>query len=122
MRIILSIVIAATLSLIIGGCVASRQSHLHPEIRDAAIREAVDHLARLKPGMTRQQVWHVLGTLPLEDKVLWISAGSDWGEGCDSYLLKHGYSLRLLWDQTDYDNWKYRRAWLEHNNRDRIEF
>ena len=72
--------------------------------------------------MTQQQVRKVLGKLPVENKVKWISAGSDWGEGRDSYLLKYGYSLWLRWDQTDYDNWKYRGAWLYTNDKDHVEF
>src|SRR5947208_2594334 len=106
------------------GCASSRVV-AHPEIQELEIRLVVGHLSELKPGMTKPQVWKVLGKLPLEDKVLWVSGGSDWGEGCDSYLLKHGYSLRLLWDLTDYDRYDwvaggyrfkdegpYRRAWL----------
>src|SRR4051812_425866 len=91
------------------GCMSQRMV-AHPDIPEPEIRKVVDRLNQLRPGMTRQQVWKVLGKLPLEDKVVWISGGSDWGEGCDAYLLMHGYSLRLLWDQTDYENWRYRRA------------
>lgn len=112
-----------------GGSISSEDANDRPP----EIRRVVESIARLKPGMTRQQVWHVWGKLPLEDKEIWVAAGSDWGEGCDSYLLKHGYSIRLLWDknenwirlpwdQTDEDSWMYRRAWLEHNNKNRIEF
>lgn len=93
-----------------------------PETQHSQIQKVVERLGRLKPGMTRVQVRAVLGELPLEDTVVWVSAGSDWGEGCDGYLLKHGYSLRLLWDQTEYNNWKYRRSWLDHSNGRRIEF
>jgi hypothetical protein len=102
------------------GCTSSRIV-AHPEIQEPEIRRVVDRVSRLKPGMTKIQVWNILGRLPLEDKVVWIQGGSDWGEGTDAYLLTHGYSLRLLWDQTDYHNWKYRRAWVDHENRKRIE-
>jgi hypothetical protein len=121
MHITVSTVTAALLLLIAGGCATPPQAQLHPEIREAEIRQVVGRLAQLKPGMTKQQVWNVLGTLPLEDKVVWISAGSDWGEGCDGYLLKHGYYLQLLWDQTDYDNWKYRRACFVHGVQRKLE-
>lgn len=94
--------------------------------------------------MSKQQVWMVLGKLPLEDKVIWIQGGSDWGEGTDAYLLKHGYSVSLFWDFTDYANYYsnlnwvtgqpwpwarpertegiYKRTWLDHEGRNRIEF
>jgi hypothetical protein len=116
------------------GC-RSPQMVAHPDIQEPVIRQVVGRLSQLRPGMSKQQVWQVLGKLPLVDKVLWISAGSDWGEGCDSYLLKHGYSLRLLWYLTDYDHYDWvaggygfkeegpcRRAWLDHEKRKRIEF
>jgi hypothetical protein len=103
------------------GC-TSAQLAAHPNITEPEIRKVVVHLNQLKPGMTKVRVWNILGKLPLERNVVWVSAGSDWGEGCDGYLLTHGYGLRLLWDQTDYDHWKYRRAWFEHNATNRIEF
>ncbi len=106
------------------GCSTRPQAVSRLKVAEPEIQHVVDRLERLKPGMTRQQVWKVLGKLPLKEKdnIVRINAGSDWGEGRDSYLLKYGYSIWLRWDQTDYDNWKYRGAWLWHNDKDRVEF
>ena len=106
------------------GCSTQPRTVSGFHIKEPEIQRVVDRLERLKPGMTRQQVWKTLGKLPLKEKdnLVRINAGSDWGEGRDGYLLKYGYSLWLRWDQTDYDNWTYRGAWLYTNDKDHVEF
>src|SRR6476660_6167034 len=107
------------------GCSTRPQTISRLKAAEPEIQHVVDRLELLKPGMTRQQVWEVLGKLPLKVKPkgeVWINAGSDWGDGRDGYPLKYGYGLWLRWDQTDYDNWKYRGAWFFTNDKDHVEF
>ena len=113
-------IFVVALILVATGC-ASTHKAIYPNVKEAEIRHVLQRIRQLKPGMTKAQVWKVLGKLPLEDKVLWVSAGSDWGEGNDTYLLKHGYLIRLLWDTTNDNNWKYRRTWFWREGGERIE-
>jgi len=106
-------IICLILPLVFAGCTTPREPSARTDVKPREILRVVDNLEQLRPGMTKPEVWKILGKLPLEDKVIWISAGSDWGEGCDAYLLKHGYAVSLYWDQTDYANWIYRRFTIQ---------